>query len=151
MFYTHPHPPLTSPKQPTGSSIVDANFAVGTIVGVWPGKGLLGRFGRDQVLSLVAQYGPRVSAILAFSGTVTRGGVPLAIELTFHPAPAPGQWRVSSGPLLISPAGQTFAPGNLRATTDNPRYRQLVQHWITNRYRYQYLNNPYLYLRQSMN
>lgn len=33
-----------------GSSIVDANFAVGTIVGVWPGNGLLGRRGREQVL-----------------------------------------------------------------------------------------------------
>jgi hypothetical protein len=32
-----------------GSSIVDANFAVGTIVGVWPGDGLLGRKGREQV------------------------------------------------------------------------------------------------------
>ena len=33
-----------------GSSIVDANFAVGTIVGIWPGNGLLGRKGREQVL-----------------------------------------------------------------------------------------------------
>ena len=40
-----------------GSSIVDANFAVGTIVGVWPGNGLLGRKGREQVISLVADDG----------------------------------------------------------------------------------------------
>ena len=32
-----------------GSSIVDANFAVGTIVGIWPGKGLLNRRGKEQV------------------------------------------------------------------------------------------------------
>lgn len=36
-----------------GSSIVDANFAVGTIVGIWPGNGLLGRRGREQVLSAI--------------------------------------------------------------------------------------------------
>ena len=33
-----------------GSSIVDTNFAVGSIVGIWPGKGLLNRTGREQVL-----------------------------------------------------------------------------------------------------
>ena len=32
-----------------GSSIVDANFAVGTIAGIWPGKGLLNRRGKEQV------------------------------------------------------------------------------------------------------
>jgi fructose-1,6-bisphosphatase len=34
-----------------GSSIVDANFAVGTIMGVWPGNGLLNRKGKEQVLT----------------------------------------------------------------------------------------------------
>lgn len=32
-----------------GSSIVDTNFAVGTIVGIWPGDKLEGITGRDQV------------------------------------------------------------------------------------------------------
>lgn len=32
-----------------GSSIIDANFAVGSIFGVWPGDKLLGRTGREQV------------------------------------------------------------------------------------------------------
>ena len=35
-----------------GSSIVDANFAVGTIAGIWPGKGLLNRRGKEQVNSI---------------------------------------------------------------------------------------------------
>ena len=35
-----------------GSSIVDTNFTVGTIFGVWPGDKLLGVTGRDQVLHL---------------------------------------------------------------------------------------------------
>jgi sedoheptulose-bisphosphatase len=34
-----------------GSSIVDANFAVGTIMGIWPGNGLLNRKGKEQVLA----------------------------------------------------------------------------------------------------
>lgn len=35
-----------------GSSIVDANFAVGTIMGIWPGNGLLNRKGKEQVIML---------------------------------------------------------------------------------------------------
>lgn len=33
-----------------GSSIVDTNFTVGTIFGVWPGDKLIGVTGRDQVM-----------------------------------------------------------------------------------------------------
>ena len=36
-----------------GSSIVDTNFTVGTIFGVWPGEKLTGITGRDQVRSCV--------------------------------------------------------------------------------------------------
>ena len=35
-----------------GSSIVDTNFTVGTIFGVWPGDKLTGITGRDQVCCL---------------------------------------------------------------------------------------------------
>jgi Fructose-1,6-bisphosphatase len=38
-----------------GSSIVDNNWAVGTMIGIWPkSTGLIGATGRDQVTSLVA-------------------------------------------------------------------------------------------------
>ena len=41
-----------------GSSIVDTNFSVGTIFGVWPGDELIGVTGRDQVRTgLVAGLG----------------------------------------------------------------------------------------------
>merc|ERR1712157_589610 len=46
-----------------GSSIVDNNWAVGTMIGIWGPEsgtgedGLIGATGRDQVTSLVAIYG----------------------------------------------------------------------------------------------
>ena len=41
-----------------GSSIVDTNFTVGTIFGVWPGDKLTGVTGRDQVWNLTGMtYG----------------------------------------------------------------------------------------------
>ena len=49
-----------------GSSIVDNNWAVGTIVGIWDKTtGMLGATGRDQVTSIVVLYGPRTTALVA--------------------------------------------------------------------------------------
>ena len=57
-----------------GSSIIDANFAVGTIIGIWPGRGLLGRTGDEQVASLMCQYGPKVTMALALNRFSTVSG-----------------------------------------------------------------------------
>jgi sedoheptulose-bisphosphatase len=46
---------------------VDANFAVGTIIGIFPGRGLLHRKGKEQVASLICVYGPKVTIALALN------------------------------------------------------------------------------------
>lgn len=51
-----------------GSSIVDTNFSVGTIFGVWPGDKLTGITGRDQAAAGMAVYGPRTVYVLAIKG-----------------------------------------------------------------------------------
>ena len=48
-----------------GSSIVDTNFTVGTIFGVWPGDKLTGITGRDQVAAAMGIYGPRTTYVIA--------------------------------------------------------------------------------------
>lgn len=48
-----------------GSSIIDTNFAVGTIFGVWPGSRLVGVSGRDLAASGMAVYGPRTTMTVA--------------------------------------------------------------------------------------
>ena len=68
-----------------GSSIIDANFAVGTIVGVWPGRGLLGRKGDEQSAALVCQYGPKVTIALALNSSTTISGDRISMELTMLP------------------------------------------------------------------
>ena len=47
-------------------------------------------------------------------------------------------WKVTIDRLRIAPAAKTFAPGNLRATQDNPKYGELVNYWITNKYTLRY-------------
>ena len=51
-----------------GSSIVDTNFTVGTIFGVWPGDKLTGITGRDQAASAMGIYGPRTTYVIAING-----------------------------------------------------------------------------------
>lgn len=48
-----------------GSSIVDTNFTVGTIFGVWPGDKLTGVTGRDQAAAAMGIYGPRTTYVIA--------------------------------------------------------------------------------------
>lgn len=48
-----------------GSSILPANFAVGSIFGIWPGKDLIGRTGREQAAACYAVYGPRTVLVLS--------------------------------------------------------------------------------------
>ncbi|KAK6121899.1 hypothetical protein DH2020_044360 [Rehmannia glutinosa] len=48
-----------------GSSIVDTNFTVGTIFGVWPGDKLTGVTGAQQVAAAMGIFGPRTTYVLA--------------------------------------------------------------------------------------
>ncbi|XP_059289497.1 sedoheptulose-1,7-bisphosphatase, chloroplastic-like [Lycium ferocissimum] len=48
-----------------GSSIVDTNFTVGNIFGVWPGDKLTGVTGRDQVAAAMGIFGPWITYVLA--------------------------------------------------------------------------------------
>ena len=117
-----------------GSSIVGANFAVGTIIAVFPGNGLLGRCGNEQSLSIMVQYGPRVTAALAINRSASNVGELHCMELTM----LPDRWVVSKANFTIAANTKIFAPGNLRATSDNESYNALVQHWITKKYTLRY-------------
>jgi sedoheptulose-bisphosphatase len=122
-----------------GSSIVDNNWAVGTMIGIWPKKtGLIGATGRDQVTSLVALYGPRTTVLVALEdGTYefTYGCTPEGCQLpdgSFEP------WICSRQRIKISPDCKIFAPANLRAAQDLPGYKKLIDHFMENRYTLRY-------------
>lgn len=119
-----------------GSSIIDANFSVGSIFGIWPGKGVLHRTGREQVASAVALYGPRTTLCIALPKTSNGKGKDLVLEVTLvrdrH------SWELSRDDVVIQPDGKIFAPGNLRATNDNAQYSALVKYWMENRYTLRY-------------
>lgn len=113
-----------------GSSIIDANFSVGSIYGIWPGTQLVGRSGREQIASAVALYGPRTVLCVALADSKQVFEVTLVNDRT--------DWEVSRDTIVIQPHGKVFAPGNLRATTDHAGYKALMEHWMTERYQLRY-------------
>mmetsp|Transcript_34411 Transcript_34411/g.63254 ORF Transcript_34411/g.63254 Transcript_34411/m.63254 type:complete len:369 (-) Transcript_34411:117-1223(-) len=119
-----------------GSSIIDANFSVGSIFGIWPGKGLMGVTGRGQVASVVSLYGPRTTLIIALPSKSRGGKSDITFEVTL--VKDRSHWEVSREDVKLQPSKKVFAPGNLRATNDNSKYDALVKHWISERYTLRY-------------
>lgn len=56
-----------------GSSILEANFAVGTIFGIWPTPSLVGCSGRQQCAAAYAVYGPQTILVWARPKAVPAG------------------------------------------------------------------------------
>merc|ERR1719486_1327236 len=113
-----------------GSSIVDNNWAVGTIIGIWGAEtGIIGATGRDQVTSMVALYGPRTTVFIALDDGV--------YEFTYGANNAEG-WICSRERIAVKEESKIFAPANLRAAQEVSEYAELVEYWMTNRYTLRY-------------
>jgi len=111
-----------------GSSIVDNNWAVGTIVGIWDKTtGMLGATGRDQVTSIVVLYGPRTTALV-----VCDDGV---YEFTCG---AGNKWFASRERIQIKEDSKIFSPANLRACQEDKGYDELVKYWMEQKYTLRY-------------
>lgn len=122
-----------------GSSIVDCNFSVASIFGIWQlGKNgiewkgahsLINATGRQQVASLLVIYGPRTTALLGVGGRT----------FDFQLDTEGGEHVIVRAPCCISKCGaKIFAPANLRAAQDVPAYNKLVQEWMKKKYTLRY-------------
>ncbi|GBF92034.1 hypothetical protein Rsub_04381 [Raphidocelis subcapitata] len=111
-----------------GSSIVDTNFSVGTIFGVWPGDKLKDITGRQQAAAGMGIYGPRTVYLIAITG------FPGTHEFLLMDD---GKWMHVKETTHIG-EGKLFAPGNLRATFDNPAYERLISYYLGEKYTLRY-------------
>jgi len=116
-----------------GSSVIDTNFAVGTIWGVWPGSKLTGVTGRQLKSSGICIYGPRTTITIAVDN------MPFAHEflLVDDFSANHGQW-IKTNEFTTINEGKLVAPGNLRATQDNEGYAELFDYWLKNTYQLRY-------------
>ncbi len=103
-----------------GSSLVDANLAIGSIFGIWEGDCVVGKKGKDLLAAAYAIYGPRVELIVALKGK----GV-FVFEMNDV-----GEFMLIQKGLQLKSTSKYFAPGNLRATTVHPKYSELIERYI---------------------
>lgn len=109
-----------------GSSLLNVNFAVGTIVGVYEGAEIMGRTPREQVAAMGAVYGPRCSLMLSVGKGVHE------FELV------EGTWQLTMESVEMKNDKKYFAPGNLRATQSRPDYLELVNTFMKEKYTLRY-------------
>jgi fructose-1,6-bisphosphatase I len=85
-----------------GSSLVDVNLAVGTIVSIFKGCDLL-QEGRNQVAAMYILYGPRVSMVYSVGNGVHEFTMNHLMEFT-----------LTRENVRMKPAGDIYSPGGLR-------------------------------------
>lgn len=110
-----------------GSSLVDVNFAVGTIIGIYPKGSFIAKKPGEMHSAVIAVYGPRTTLFVAVKGKGTHQY--LLTDAGF---------LLQKAALKIEDEGHYFAPGNLRACVNNPVYQKLVTYWIDHQYTLRY-------------
>jgi sedoheptulose-bisphosphatase len=107
-----------------GSSIVDANFAVGSIFGIWPKWELVGSSCRNQVGACLGVYGTKTVAL------VYDQEKDQVDELTYRKIDGEKKWVITEEAMKIKPDAKTFAPGNLSVIKELPSYKHVVDWYI---------------------
>ena len=121
----HPTAPYSVVFDPLdGSSLVDVNFAIGSIVGIYEGKEIVGRKPRDQVAALYLLYGPRTT--LTYSLGKGKGVHQFVLNAT-------GEFVLDQEYLGIGDDAKVYAPGNISAAAEVPAYMNLITEWIKER------------------
>lgn len=103
-----------------GSSLVDANFAIGSIFGIYKGSELLGRMPKAQVAALYVLYGPRT--LLVYS---TGNGVH---EFILNDV---GEFIILREYLGVADTAKNYSPGNmLGQLNENPACKAVLDAWL---------------------
>lgn len=100
-----------------GSSLVDVNLAVGTIVGIYQGSDML-QPGRTMVGAVYILYGPRVSMVYSVGKGVYEFTMNHLMEFT-----------LTRENIRMQPSGDIYSPGGLRKkyTPENEAYIRYLE------------------------
>jgi sedoheptulose-bisphosphatase len=130
-----------------GSSIIPANWTVGTIFSIWDGSSALhAPPSTKQIGAILGVLGPRTSAIVALRDPSS--SLPeLAQGTCFEVGLDASFTSADDIPVLRTDIRYTphekvktryFAPANLRTASENPAYMALISHFIAQRYTLRY-------------
>jgi sedoheptulose-bisphosphatase len=105
-----------------GSKVVDSNFSVASIFGVWKTTDINGLTGRDLVGAAVTIYGSRTT-IMVYNTQNKK-----VEELTLLRMGTHERWIVTTPELKISPDAKLFAPA-LMSSYEHPNYLKIFTHY----------------------
>lgn len=108
-----------------GSSLIDVNLAVGTIVGIYPCEKLIDS-GRHMLAALYILYGPLTTLVFT-----TGKGVH---EFVLSPE---GEFVLSQQNITIQPKGKIYSPGGLRSEWNEP-HRNYIDDLVQTDYKLRY-------------
>lgn len=108
-----------------GSSVVEANMAVGSIFGIWKKRpdqdeSMEGYSGREMVGAALATYGHRTSIVVHNTASNQVDELVLSQD---------GLWQFSRKNLQMKPDATIYLPGNTRACLHNMAYKRLYAEW----------------------
>ena len=106
-----------------GSSVIDCNFSVGTIYGIWDTKDIQGKTGRSLVGAALAVYGTRTTICIY---NAQHGGVE---ELTLMKIGNKEKWIVTCPKVEVGPQAKLFSIAT-RGIYDNPGLWKVYEQYI---------------------
>lgn len=129
-----------------GSSVIDANFAVGSIFAIWKRKEgladddhMLGFTGKDVIGAALVCYGSRTTCVV-YNTIANR-----VDELGLHRRPDKDphskdywQWLNQRMNIRIKPTTKIFSPGNIKSAAFNEGYGKCLDYWVQNGYTLRY-------------
>ena len=96
-----------------GSSVIDCNFSVGSIFGIWKTKDLEGKTGRDLVGAALAIYGTRTTI------NIFNAQNDLVEELTLMKIGKKEKWIVTNPKITLASQAKLFSISS-KGIYDNP-------------------------------
>lgn len=107
-----------------GTSVIDCNFSVGSIFGIWATTDLEGKSGRDLVGAALAIYGTRTT-ILIYNTQSNH-----VEELTLMKIGRKEKWIVSNPKIELAPQAKLFSISS-QGVYDNPSLWKIYEEYIT--------------------
>lgn len=102
-----------------GSSLIDANFAIGSIFAIYEGGDVIGRKINEQKAALYVLYGPRTVLVYTI-GDATHSFILNDV----------GEFILLEQHMGIADDAKNYSPGNLRAVNENEEYKAAMQRWL---------------------
>lgn len=112
-----------------GSSLIDTNLAVGSIFGIWENSEVLEKPVENGMLAACfAVYGPRITFVISIKGKGTH-------EFELNDV---GEFILTEADITVAPETKYFAPGNLRAYAQDPKYKAVTDFWLAEQRKLRY-------------